>query len=161
EKAEKLDWNEVPNNPFFCGDVDAVPRFEALVTSLREQGTSCGVKLEIIVSKVPVGWGEPVLDRLDADIAHAMMSINAVKGVEFGDGFCVAEQLGHESRDELTTEGFLANHAGEILGGVSSGQDIRVEIALKPTASITTTGKTINIEREDTDVLTKGRHDPC
>ncbi len=143
EKAEKLDWNEVPNNPFFCGDVDAVPRFEALVTSLREQGTSCGAKLEIIASKVPVGWGEPVFDRLDADIAHAMMSINAVKGVEIGDGFGVAEQFGHESRDELTTEGFLANHAGGILGGISSGQDIRVAIALKPTASITTPGKTM------------------
>ncbi|MFW2045589.1 chorismate synthase [Acinetobacter variabilis] len=161
EKAEKLDWNEVPNNPFFCGDVDAVPRFEALVTSLREQGTSCGARLEIIASKVPVGWGEPVFDRLDADIAHAMMSINAVKGVEIGDGFGVAEQFGHETRDELTTDGFLANHAGGILGGISSGQDIRVSIALKPTASITTPGKTITINREDTDVLTKGRHDPC
>src|SRR5690554_2582130 len=161
EKAEKLDWNEVPNNPFFCGDADAVPRFEALVTSLREQGTSCGAKLEILAEKVPVGWGEPVFDRLDADIAHAMMSINAVKGVEIGDGFAVAEQFGHETRDELTTQGFLANHAGGILGGISSGQTIRVAIALKPTASITTPGKTITIDREDTDVLTKGRHDPC
>ena len=161
EKANTLDWNEVPNNPFFCGDADAVPRFEALVTSLREQGTSCGAKLEILAENVPVGWGEPVFDRLDADIAHAMMSINAVKGVEIGDGFAVAEQFGHESRDELTTDGFLANHAGGILGGISSGQTIRVAIALKPTASITTPGKTINIDREDTDVLTKGRHDPC
>jgi chorismate synthase len=161
EVAEKLDWNEVPNNPFFCGDVDAVPRFEALVTSLREQGTSCGAKLEILAEKVPVGWGEPVFDRLDADIAHAMMSINAVKGVEIGDGFAVAGQFGHETRDELTSNGFLANHAGGILGGISSGQTIRVAIALKPTASITTPGKTINLSREDTDVLTKGRHDPC
>jgi chorismate synthase len=161
EKTETLDWNEVPNNPFFCGDINAVPRFEALVTSLREQGTSCGAKLEILAEKVPVGWGEPVFDRLDADIAHAMMSINAVKGVEIGDGFAVAEQFGHETRDELTTDGFLANHAGGILGGISSGQTIRVAIALKPTASITTPGKTINLNREDTDVLTKGRHDPC
>jgi chorismate synthase len=161
EVAEKLDWSEVPNNPFFCGDVDAVPRFEQLVTSLREQGTSCGAKLEILAEKVPVGWGEPVFDRLDADIAHAMMSINAVKGVEIGDGFAVAGQFGHETRDELTTDGFLANHAGGILGGISSGQTIRVAIALKPTASITTPGKTITIERENTDVLTKGRHDPC
>ena len=161
EVAEKLDWNEVPNNPFFCGDVDAVPRFEQLVTSLREQGTSCGAKLEILAEKVPVGWGEPVFDRLDADIAHAMMSINAVKGVEIGDGFAVAGQFGHETRDELTTDGFLANHAGGILGGISSGQTIRVAIALKPTASITTSGKTITIDRENTDVLTKGRHDPC
>jgi len=161
EVAEKLDWNEVPNNPFFCGDVDAVSRFEALVTSLREQGTSCGAKLEILAEKVPVGWGEPVFDRLDADIAHAMMSINAVKGVEIGDGFAVAGQFGHETRDELTSNGFLANHAGGILGGISSGQTIRVAIALKPTASITTPGKTIDLNREDTDVLTKGRHDPC
>ena len=122
----------------FCGDIEAVPRFEALVTSLREQGTSCGAKLEIIAENVPVGWGEPVFDRLDADIAHAMMSINAVKGVEIGDGFAVAGQFGHETRDELTTEGFLANHAGGILGGISSGQHIRIAIALKPTASITT-----------------------
>ena len=102
EKAVKVDWNEVSNNPFFCADIEAVPRFEALVTSLREQGTSCGAKLEILAEHVPVGWGEPVFDRLDADIAHAMMSINAVKGVEIGDGFAVAEQFGHESRDELT-----------------------------------------------------------
>lgn len=161
EKTQKLDWSEVSQNPFFCGDVDAVPRFEALVTSLREQGTSCGAKLEVIASGVPVGWGEPVFDRLDADIAHAMMSINAVKGVEIGDGFAVAGQFGHQSRDELSSEGFLANHAGGILGGISSGQDIRVAIALKPTASITTPGKTINLQGEDTDVLTKGRHDPC
>lgn len=132
-----------------------------MVTALREQGTSCGAKLEIVAEKVPVGWGEPVFDRLDADIAHAMMSINAVKGVEIGDGFAVAGQFGHETRDELTTDGFLANHAGGILGGISSGQTIRVAIALKPTASITTPGKTITIDRENTDVLTKGRHDPC
>ena len=158
--TEKLDWSEVSNNPFFCGDVDAVPRFEKLVTSLREQGTSCGAKLEILAEKVPVGWGEPIFDRLDADIAHAMMSINAVKGVEIGDGFAVAGQFGHETRDELTTDGFLANHAGGVLGGISSGQTIRVAIALKPTASITTAGKTINMDRENTDVLTKGRHEP-
>lgn len=161
EKVEKLDWNEVANNPFFCGDVDAVPRFERLVTSLREQGTSCGAKLEIFAENVPVGWGEPVFDRLDADIAHAMMSINAVKAVEIGDGFAVAEQFGHESRDELTPEGFTANHAGGILGGISSGQTIRIAIALKPTASITTAGKTINLKGEAVDVMTKGRHDPC
>lgn len=161
EKANKLDWSEVPNNPFFCGDVDAVPRFEALVTSLREQGTSCGARLEIFAENVPVGLGEPVFDRLDADIAHAMMSINAVKGVEIGDGFAVAEQFGHDSRDELTPDGFTANHAGGILGGISSGQTIKVAIALKPTASITTAGKTINLQGEAVDVITKGRHDPC
>lgn len=161
EKAEKLDWDIVNQNPFFCGDIDAIPRFEKLVTSLREQGTSCGAKLEIFAENVPVGLGEPIFDRLDADIAHAMMSINAVKGVEIGDGFAVAEQFGHDSRDELTPEGFCANHAGGILGGISSGQTIRVAIALKPTASITTAGKTINLDGEATGVITKGRHDPC
>ncbi|MDO5051138.1 MAG: chorismate synthase [Moraxella equi] len=161
EKAEKLDWDIVNQNPFFCGDIEAIPRFEKLVTSLRKQGTSCGAKLEIFAENVPVGLGEPIFDRLDADIAHAMMSINAVKGVEIGDGFAVAEQFGHESRDELTPEGFCANHAGGILGGISSGQTIRVAIALKPTASITTAGKTINLDGEATDVITKGRHDPC
>lgn len=161
EKAEKLDWDIVNDNPFFCGDADAIPRFEKLVTSLREQGTSCGAKLEIFAENVPVGWGEPVFDRLDADIAHAMMSINAVKAVEIGDGFAVAAQFGHESRDELTPDGFTANHAGGILGGISSGQTIRVAIALKPTASITTAGKTINLQGEAVDVITKGRHDPC
>lgn len=161
EKAEKLDWDIVNQNPFFCGDIDALPRFEALVTSLREQGTSCGAKLEVFAENVPVGLGEPIFDRLDADIAHAMMSINAVKGVEIGDGFAVAEQFGHDSRDELTPDGFCANHAGGILGGISSGQAIRVAIALKSTASITTAGKTINLDGEATDVITKGRHDPC
>ena len=161
EKATKLDWSIVEQNPFFCGDVDAVPRFERLVTSLREMGSSCGARLEILAEHVPVGWGEPVFDRLDADIAHAMMSINAVKGVEIGDGMAVAEQFGHVARDELTPEGFTANHAGGILGGISSGQTIRVAIALKPTASITTSGKTIDLNRQATEVITKGRHDPC
>ena len=161
EVAEKLDWNEVPNNPFFCGDVDAVPRFEALVTSLREQGTSCGAKLEILAEKVPVGWGEPVFDRLDADIAHAMMSINAVKAVEIGDGFAVVEQRGSTHRDELRLEGFSANHAGGTLGGITSGQDLNVSIALKPTSSISIPGKTITTSGEETEMITKGRHDPC
>lgn len=161
EKAEKLDWDYVNQNPFFCGDKNAVPRFEKLITSLRERGTSCGAKLEIFAENVPVGLGEPVFDRLDADIAHAMMSINAVKAVEIGDGFVVAGQFGHEAQDELTPDGFLANHAGGILGGISSGQTIRVAIALKPTASITTAGKTIDLQGKPTDVITKGRHDPC
>lgn len=161
EKAKKLDWDIVNQNPFFCGDIDAIPRFESLVTTLREQGTSCGAKLEIFAEHIPVGLGEPIFNRLDADIAHAMMSINAVKGVEIGDGFDVAGQFGHESRDELTPDGFCTNHAGGILGGISSGQTIRVAIALKPTASITTAGKTINLNGKVTDVITKGRHDPC
>ena len=110
EKTEVLDWNIVNDNPFFCGDADAIPRFERLITSLREEGTSCGARLEIYAENVPVGLGEPVFDRLDADIAFAMMSINAVKGVEIGDGMAVAEQFGHLSRDELTPDGFSANY---------------------------------------------------
>ncbi len=161
EFAKTLDWSIVNQNPFFCGDADAIPRFEALVTDLRRQGTSCGARLEVIAENVPVGWGEPVFDRLDADIAHAMMSINAVKGVEVGDGFAVAGQFGHETRDEMTPNGFKANHAGGILGGISSGQDIRVSIALKPTASITTAGQSVNLAGEQIEVVTKGRHDPC
>jgi chorismate synthase len=117
EMAQQLDWSIVNQNPFFCGDAEAIPRFAALVTSLREKGTSCGARLQVVADNVPVGWGEPVFDRLDADIAHAMMSINAVKGVEIGDGFAVAGQFGHESRDELTPQGFTANHSGGRDGG--------------------------------------------
>ena len=159
--ASQIDWDFVNSNPFFCADADAVSRFEVLIDSLRREGTSCGARLEIIASGVPVGLGEPVFDRLDADIAHAMMSINAVKGVEVGDGMAVAGQFVHRSRDEMTPDGFTANHAGGILGGISSGQDIRVSIALKPTSSITTAGKSINTEGEAIEMLTKGRHDPC
>jgi len=161
ELAHTLDWSLVNENPFFCGDAEAIPRFEALVTDLRRRGTSCGARLEVFAEHVPVGWGEPVFDRLDADIAHAMMSINAVKGVEVGDGFAVAGQFGHETRDEMTPHGFTANHAGGILGGISSGQTIRVSIALKPTASITTAGQSVNLAGEAIEVVTKGRHDPC
>lgn len=160
-KAEKLDWEQVNQNPFFCGDADAVPAMEALITQLRRDGSSCGARLNVYAENVPVGWGEPVFDRLDADIAHAMMSINAVKGVEIGDGFAVVEQHGETHRDELTPEGFLSNHAGGILGGISSGQDIRVSIALKPTSSITTPGRSIDAEGNEAEVVTKGRHDPC
>ncbi|WP_066803249.1 chorismate synthase [Moraxella oblonga] len=161
EKADKLDWDIVGTNPFFCGDETAIPRFEQLITSLREQGTSCGARIEVFAQNVPVGLGEPVFDRLDADIAFAMMSINAVKGVEIGDGFDVAGQFGHQAQDELTPNGFTANHAGGILGGISSGQTIKVAIALKPTSSITTAGKSIDLDGNPTDVITKGRHDPC
>ncbi|WP_299066868.1 chorismate synthase [uncultured Psychrobacter sp.] len=157
----QIDWEFVNSNPFFCADSEAVARFETLIDSLRRAGTSCGAKLEVVASGVPVGLGEPVFDRLDAEIAHAMMSINAVKGVEIGDGMAVAGQFGHKSRDEMTPDGFTANHAGGILGGISSGQDISVSIALKPTSSITTPGKSINTDGEAIDMLTKGRHDPC
>ena len=159
--SKAIDWEFVNSNPFFCADKDAIGRFETLIDSLRREGTSCGARLEIIASGVPVGLGEPVFDRLDADIAHAMMSINAVKGVEIGDGMAVAGQFGHVSRDELTPDGFTANHAGGILGGISSGQDIVVSIALKPTSSITTKGRSIDTQGQALEMLTKGRHDPC
>lgn len=161
EMAQRLDWAIVNQNPFFCGDAEAIPRFAALVTSLREKGTSCGARLQVVADNVPVGWGEPVFDRLDADIAHAMMSINAVKGVEIGDGFAVAGQFGHESRDELTPQGFTANHSGGVMGGISSGQQIVVSIALKPTSSITSAGRSIDMDGNAIEMLTKGRHDPC
>lgn len=156
-----IDWEFVNSNPFFCADIEAVPRFEKLITECRENGTSVGAKITILATGVPVGLGEPVFDRLDADIAHAMMSINAVKGVEIGDGMMVAEQFGHLARDEITPDGFLSNHAGGILGGISSGQTIKVQIALKPTSSITTAGKSIDIYGNPVEMLTKGRHDPC
>ncbi|MFO1374531.1 MAG: chorismate synthase [Agitococcus sp.] len=160
-KATELDWDYVSQNPFFCGDKNVVPQFEELITQLRRDGTSCGARLCVVADNVPVGWGEPVFDRLDADIAHAMMSINAVKAVEIGDGFAVVEQFGHESRDELTPQGFTANHSGGVLGGISSGQQIVVSIALKPTSSITTAGKSIDLDGNPIEMLTKGRHDPC
>ncbi len=160
-KATELDWDYVSQNPFFCGDKNVVPQFEELITQLRRDGTSCGARLCVVADNVPVGWGEPVFDRLDADIAHAMMSINAVKAVEIGDGFAVVEQFGHEARDELTPQGFTANHSGGVLGGISSGQQIVVSIALKPTSSITTAGKSIDLQGNPIEMLTKGRHDPC
>jgi len=160
-RAQTCDWDYVGQNPFFCGDREAVPQMEQLVLSMRTEGSSVGAAVEVFASGMPVGWGEPVFDRLDADIAHAMMSINAVKGVEIGDGFAVVAQRGEQHRDELTPEGFLSNHAGGILGGISSGQDLIVRIALKPTSSITTPGRSINTRGEAIEVVTKGRHDPC
>ncbi|MFW2178068.1 MULTISPECIES: chorismate synthase [unclassified Moraxella] len=157
----EIDWEFVNSNPFFCADKDAIPAMEQLITQCREQGTSCGAKLTIIATGVPVGLGEPVFDRLDADIAHAMMGINAVKGVEIGDGMAVAGEFGHQSRDELTPTGFKANHAGGVAGGISTGQSIVVTIALKPTASITTAGQSIDVHGNAIEMLTKGRHDPC
>ncbi len=158
---EKVDWFEIENNPFFSPDEDKVPLFDQLIRDLKKQGDSIGAKLRVEATQVPVGLGEPVFDRLDADIAHALMSINAVKGVEIGDGFAVAMQKGSEHRDELTPEGFKSNHAGGILGGISTGQDIVATIALKPTSSITIAGDTITKTGEPTTLITKGRHDPC
>ncbi|HET8730849.1 MAG TPA: chorismate synthase [Moraxellaceae bacterium] len=160
-KAEALDWSFVNQNPFFCGDREAVPKMEELITQLRRDGSSCGARLTVIASNVPAGWGEPVFDRLDADIAHAMMGINAVKAVEIGDGFAVVEQRGEQHRDEITPAGFVSNHAGGTLGGISSGQDVVVSIALKPTSSMTLPGRSIDIHGTPIEVVTKGRHDPC
>lgn len=161
ENIEQIDWNEVNSNPFFCPDPIAVAGFDELIRDLKKQGDSIGAKLTVIAERVPIGLGEPVFDRLDADLAHALMSINAVKAVEIGDGFAVVEQRGSEHRDEMTPDGFLSNHAGGILGGISSGQPIIANIALKPTSSITISGNSINIRNESVEVITRGRHDPC
>ncbi|MFW9297907.1 chorismate synthase [Glaesserella parasuis] len=158
---EQIDWQQVNSNPFFCPDPVVVEQFDELIRELKKEGNSIGAKLTVIAENVPVGLGEPVFDRLDADLAHALMSINAVKGVEIGDGFAVVEQKGSEHRDEMTPEGFCSNHSGGILGGISSGQPIIAHIALKPTSSITVPGKSVNVHNEPVEVVTKGRHDPC
>jgi chorismate synthase len=160
-KAEKLDWSQVEQNDFFCPDADKIEALDSFMRELKKSGDSVGARVNVVASNVPVGWGEPVFDRLDADIAHAMMSINAVKAVEIGDGFAVVEQQGSTHRDALTPQGFTANHAGGILGGISSGQDIRVSMALKPTSSISIPGQSINTSGEPVELVTKGRHDPC
>jgi chorismate synthase len=158
---ESLDLDEVDRNPFFCPDPARVPDLEALIDRLRREGDSVGARVNVLASGVPPGLGEPVFDRLDADLAHAMMSINAVKGVEVGDGFAVVGQRGSQHRDELTPAGFLSNHAGGTLGGISSGQDVVVSLALKPTSSIVLPGRTIDVDGNPVDVSTTGRHDPC
>ncbi|MFB2926558.1 chorismate synthase [Aeromonas hydrophila] len=160
-KAEAFDAAQIEQNPFFFPDVGKLEALDQYMRDLKKEGNSIGAKVQVIASNVPVGLGEPVFDRLDADIAHAMMGINAVKGVEIGDGFAVVEQKGSEHRDEMTPAGFASNHAGGILGGISSGQDIVVSLGLKPTSSITVPGKTINTEGEAIEMITKGRHDPC
>jgi len=159
--VSQTDWNFVETNPFFCGDANLIPELEAYMTQIRRDGDSIGAKLEIVADGLPPGWGEPIFDRLDADIASAMMGINAVKGVEIGDGFDVVNQRGSEHRDELTPNGFLSNHAGGVLGGISSGQPLTVKIALKPTSSIQVPGQSIDVNGEVADVITTGRHDPC
>ena len=153
-------WEHVPHNPFFapCADVSAL---EAYMDSLRKAGDSCGARLRVSASGVPVGLGEPIYDRLDADIAHAMMGLNAVKGVEIGDGFASVAQRGSYHGDSPTPNGFASNHAGGILGGISSGQDIEVSLAIKPTSSIMAPRDSINLQGEAVVVQTKGRHDPC
>jgi len=160
-KPVNFDWNEVANNPFFCADAAMVPEMEKYMDALRKEGESIGAKISIVASGVPPGLGEPIFDRIDADIAHAMMSINAVKGVEIGAGFASIEFKGTQNRDEITPQGFLSNHAGGTLGGITSGQDVLVNIALKPTSSIHLPGKSVDVDGNAVDIRTKGRHDPC
>ena len=160
-KIEGIDFEQVDQNPFFSPDESKVGEMEAFMTALSKEGNSIGAKIVVQASNVPAGLGEPVFDRLDADIAKALMSINAVKGVEIGAGFDSVAQKGTEHRDEITVDGFLSNNAGGILGGISSGQDIMASIALKPTSSIRIPGKSINTMGEPEEVVTTGRHDPC
>lgn len=159
--CELKDWDLVETNPFFCPDESKLEALDELMRSLKKEGDSIGAKITVVAEHVPVGLGEPVFDRLDADLAHALMSINAVKGVEIGDGFAVVSKRGSENRDEITPNGFESNHAGGILGGISSGQPVVAHLALKPTSSITVPGRTINREGEQVEMITKGRHDPC
>ena len=158
---DKVDHSVTNTNPFFCPDSNKLAALEAYMRDLKKEGNSIGAKVSVSAINVPVGLGEPVFDRLDADIAHAMMGINAVKGVEVGDGFDVVTQKGTDHRDEISPEGFYTNHAGGVLGGISTGQEILVHMALKPTSSISISGKTVDIHGKSAEIITKGRHDPC
>jgi chorismate synthase len=160
-KLDLKDWNATDENPFFCPDPARVAELEDYMDALRKEGDSVGARVTVVATGVPPGWGEPIFDRLDAELAHALMSINAVKGVELGAGFAVVEQKGTEHRDEMTPQGFTSNNAGGVLGGISSGQDIVASIALKPTSSIRLSGRTIDKQGNAVDVATLGRHDPC
>lgn len=155
------DWHEVNNNPFFCPDPARIAELEEYMDALRKQGNSIGARINVQAEGVPPGLGEPVFDRLDADLAHALMSINAVKGVEIGGGFACVESKGTEFRDEMGPDGFRSNHAGGVLGGISSGQTVFASLALKPTSSLRLPGASVNLDGESVDVITKGRHDPC
>ncbi|MCZ6643048.1 MAG: chorismate synthase [Gammaproteobacteria bacterium] len=158
---EHRDWSAVEENAFFCPDPEAVPAIGELIDSLRKAGDSIGAEVTVVASGVPVGLGEPVFAKLDGELAGALMGINAVKGVGIGDGFAVVQQRGTEHRDEMDKNGFLSNRAGGVLGGISSGQDIVATIALKPTSSLTTPGRTVDVDGNEVEVVTKGRHDPC
>jgi chorismate synthase len=155
------DLSIVDDNPFFCADPERLEELESFMDALREEGDSIGAKISVLASNVPPGLGEPVFDKLEADLAHGLMSINAVKGVELGAGFDAVTQRGSQHRDELGADGFKKNDAGGTLGGISSGQDILASIALKPTSSISVPGKTIDKTGKETEIVTKGRHDPC
>ncbi|MBT6043513.1 MAG: chorismate synthase, partial [Gammaproteobacteria bacterium] len=160
-KAELIDWNEVRNNPFFCPDPSKVDEMAEYMAALNKEGDSIGAKISVVATGVPPGLGEPVFDRLDAELAHALMSINAVKGVEIGAGFASVAQKGSVHRDLISPDGFHSNNAGGVLGGISSGQDIIAHIALKPTSSIRIPGETVDIHGKSAEVVTTGRHDPC
>ena len=160
-KYENFDWDAVEQNVFFFPDAGKLAELETYMDALRKEGNSIGARINVVATGVPPGWGEPIFDRLDAELAHALMSINAVKGVEIGAGFASVEQKGTEHRDEITPEGFLTNNAGGVLGGISSGQDIVASLALKPTSSIRLPGRSVDIHGKPVEVVTKGRHDPC
>ncbi|AJC50563.1 chorismate synthase [Coxiella endosymbiont of Amblyomma americanum] len=160
-RAEKIDLSFVEHNPFFFPDKNKISELEQCIMKLQRQGDSIGAQINVVAKGVPVGLGEPVFDKLDAEIASAMMGINAVKGVEIGDGFSVVEQRGSLHRDEIQKRGFLSNHSGGILAGISSGQDILVRLTFKPTSSIRIPGKTVDVNGKETAVITTGRHDPC
>ena len=155
------DLDAVNGNPFFCADPDKLSELESFMDELREQGDSIGAKISVLAAGVPPGLGEPVFDKLEADLAHGLMSINAVKGVELGAGFAAVSQRGSEHRDEITPDGFVKNDAGGTLGGISSGQDILASIALKPTSSISIKGATVDKAGASAEIVTSGRHDPC
>lgn len=160
-RLECRDWSVVEQNPFFCGDPDRIPELEALIDTLRRDGDSIGAALTVEASGLPPGLGEPVFDRLDADLAHALMGINAVKGVEIGDGMAVAGMRGTEHRDEMTPEGFGSNHSGGVAGGISTGQNVLCRLAIKPTSSITAPGRSVDLTGQAVQMRTTGRHDPC
>lgn len=156
-----FDWQEVPQNAFFWPNKSQIASLEEYMQALSKEGNSVGAKVTVVADSIPPGWGEPVFDRLDAELAHALMSINAVKGIEIGAGFASVAQKGTEHRDEITPEGFLSNHAGGILGGISSGQDIVASIAMKPTSSLRLPGRSVDVNGNPVEVITTGRHDPC
>lgn len=160
-RPQSFDWEVVEDNPFFFPDAARVPELEAYMDALRKEGNSIGARVTVVATGVSPGLGEPIFDRLDADLAKALMAINAVKGVEIGAGFAAVEQKGTEHRDEMTPAGFLSNHAGGVLGGISSGQDIVASIALKPTSSLRLPGRSVDVHGNAVEVVTKGRHDPC
>jgi chorismate synthase len=162
----RWDWDEIARNPFFCPDAEAAARFADYLDKVRKAGSSVGAVVEIVAEGVPVGWGAPVYGKLDSELASALMSVNAVKGVEIGDGFAAAELSGEENADEMRAgaEGrprFLSNHAGGILGGIATGQPIVVRFAVKPTSSILSPRRTVTSAGEETEIVVKGRHDPC